>query len=719
MNNITEIKNDYKFLLRATTTSSKENSLILRRVFDLFSRHYFNEHISESSQVYRIAIETAMIVLTEFGLKGEAIWMAVLWYPYFKDKKFAEDCRNSLPENARLWLKDAVKLEEIDTSKLIFQPDAYLKLSLAMLPDIRLLLIKIAEQLALLRNAEFDSEEKQIIASSAYHIYAPILHQLGLYSLNHEMLDRAFSILYPYDFQYISEKLEKTAVKRSEYIEQFCEPLKAALTQAGFSYTLKWRTKSVHSIWRKMKTQNVDFEQVFDLFAIRIVLNVEKSKEKEACWLAYSIVTSLYEPNPSRLRDWITMPKSSGYESLHTTVSGPENQWVEVQIRSTRMDIIAEKGLAAHWKYKGLKTEKSYEEWLNSLREILENPQRNLADALAGINKAVKTEDVYVFTPKSELKKMKAGATVLDFAFELHSEIGLRCTGARVNNKLVPMKYVLQNGDRIEILTSRNQKPAKDWLNIVTTNKAKAKIKRWLTEEQYSYAHIGKETLKRKLKNWKINFNESLISSIIGHFKLNTSLELYSGIANESIDIQQIKDFLTSDKKEQTGKTQVVKSEKESHSVQPDIIIVDPSLKNTDYRFGKCCHPIPGDEIFGFITIDKGITIHHTNCPNARFLLANYPYRKIEAQWSSNIQSSFFEVNILIKGSDEIGMVNKITHVISKEFSVNIMSINIETWQKNFSGIFKLQIRHLEQLNRLIKRLRGIKGIVSIERIDQ
>ncbi|NLJ07677.1 MAG: bifunctional (p)ppGpp synthetase/guanosine-3',5'-bis(diphosphate) 3'-pyrophosphohydrolase [Sphingobacteriales bacterium] len=711
---------DYKWFLKTSNLDSPSCKKVLRQVFELLSKHYFSSENFIIPQEYEIATETGRIAFNEMGLKSEAICLALLWYPFFKNKDFSSDCKQILPVEVIDWLHEAEKIENIDTLKLINQPDNYLKLSLNLLSDIRILLVRIAEFLAILRKEHHDSVEVQSVAQISYHIYAAVLHQLGLYSLNREMLDNAFSVLHPDDYYGILSKLEKSTVKRAEYIEQFCSPLKTALSNAGLKFELKWRTKSIHSIWRKMKVQNVNFEQVFDLFAVRIILQVEKQKEKEACWLAYSLVTSIYEPNPARLRDWITIPKSSGYESLHTTVLGPDHHWVEVQIRSARMDMIAEKGLAAHWKYKGIRTDKSYEEWLNSLREILESPEKNLIDALSGINKPVRTEDVFVFTPKSELKKLKKGATVLDFAFELHTEIGSRCTGARVNNKLVPLKYILQNGDRIEILTSRNQKPTKDWLNFVVTSKAKTKIKRWLTEEQHKFAERGREILKRKLKNWKLEYNEMIVSSLIEHYKLPHSLDLYSGIADGSIDMLEIKALLSGESREEETRQSVVKEEKfRQQPLKTDILIVDPALKNVSYQFGKCCHPIPGDRIFGFITIDKGITIHHEDCPNARFLLTNYPYRRIEACWASDIKDNYFEVSIMIKGEDEIGMANRLTNIVSNTFSVNITSINIESRQNEFSGLFKLQVKHTEQLNQLIERLRRVKGVKSVARIDQ
>jgi len=717
MNNIVQLKSDYKSLLKLSKNLTNEEKRQIRTVFDMYQKLLQRGESKE----YILGIEATQIMTTEFGLLYSSILPCMLHFLGYTYKLNSGQYEHFPSNEILITLKELEKTDTIDTTNLYQHPDNFLKLLLNLFTNFKSLLVLISEKLALLRKKELITDaEQQKVSMDAYYLYAPILHQLGLYHLNREMLDLAFSVLNPAEYDKIQHLLQITEQKRNEYIQQFIRPLEKEMNEHGLEYSIKSRTKSIHSIWKKMQAQNVGIERIYDLFAIRIILNSEKSKEKQDCWHAYSIVTNLYAPNTSRLRDWISIPKDSGYESLHTTVLGPDNKWVEVQIRTKRMDEIAEKGLAAHWKYKGGKSNKEYEGWLARFREILESPEKNVIDILSPKNFEVKSNEVFVFTPKGELRKMKTGATVLDFAFEVHTDVGCHCVLGRVNKKIVPIRHILENGDQIEIITNKNQKPTPDWLSIVVTNKAKAKIKRWLAEEEFKFTEAGKNILKRKCKNWKITLQEDKISQLIRHFNFENSLELYSGIAQEKIDFTEIKNVLTGKLQEkEINLSKEKKSVDNGKPINTELLEIEPKLDSLSYTFAKCCQPIPGDKIFGFITVDKGITIHKDSCPNVYYLLEKFPYRKIEAKWVNCISDAAFEVSIYINGHDQVGLLNKITELLSKTLHINIVSITIESKQKQFEGIFRIHVRDIEQLDLTLTKLKLIKGVSDVFRIEQ
>lgn len=527
---------------------------------------------------------------------------------------------------------------------------------------------------------------------------------------------------HPDIYKEISDKLQATRSKRNVFIQDFSEPIRRELIRQGFDCEIKGRPKSIHSIWNKMKKQNLQFEEVYDLFAIRIISNSKPKNEKADCWRIYSVVTDIYEPNPKRLRDWISTPKASGYESLHTTVRGQNKKWVEVQIRTNSMDEMAEKGQAAHWRYKGFVNKKETDAWLNQVRDILENPKQiDFEDVKS--SKIKKNDKIFVFTPEGDLKKISTGGTILDFAYEIHTDIGDKCSGARVNGKNVPIRYVLNNGDKVEIVTSKNQRPKYDWLNFVVTSKAKSKIKRAILEEKFKEADHGNEILRRKLRNWKLAFNEENIDRLIKHFKYKSSIDLYYAIATEKVDHQEIKKVLTSSKPEKSNHNGIHKTQTKSRNEaptesEPDTLTIDERLKGVNYNFAKCCNPVWGDPVFGFITVGKGVTIHRINCPNAAELLAKYDYRIIDVNWRSKDDESFYQTYIKIKGNDQVGILGDIANVISKDLKVNMLALNVDSGGEHFEGRIKVQVRDIEHLDQLLHRLVKIPGVQSAVRTD-
>ncbi|MFW6095915.1 MAG: RelA/SpoT family protein, partial [Bacteroidota bacterium] len=544
---------------------------------------------------------------------------------------------------------------------------------------------------------------------------------LGLYTLKSELEDLSMKYTENEIYREIIKKLKDTTARRNRFIKKFTDPIKKELKAQGFKFEIKGRTKAVHSIWRKMKKQNVPFDQVYDIFAIRIILDSDRKHEKSDCWRVNSIVTDFYKPNPERLRDWISIPKSNGYESLHTTVIGPEGKWVEVQIRSRRMDEIAEKGYAAHWKYKGIKGDQAFDNWMSKIRDLLEISDSGASEIIDNFKIDFNAKEIFVFTPKGELKKLTEGSTVLDFAFDIHSEVGERCVGGIVNNMNVPIKEKLKNGDRIEIITSKKQKPKIDWLNAVVTSKAKAKIRQALKEEQRKEAETGKELLKRRLKNWKIQYNQDLVNKLLKYYKYKEATDFFYALAVEKIDITEIKDVLTrQEEPEKNGKI----TQKETTQPTPsgeeitDYIVVDGDLKNVDYKLAKCCNPIYGDDIIGFISVNEGIKIHRVNCHNAQRLISKYDYRIIKAEWGKSKRQRSFQTRIKVSGIDEIGIINRISDIISNNMKVSMRSISFDTKDGIFDGFINLYVEDTKHLEALIRKLKKEKAIIKVTRMD-
>ncbi len=691
------------------------------------ARIYGEKRNEDGQLVLCHALDIARIAAEEMGLGHTSLQAAFLHDSLIDNYTTPAEIENQLGSQVKLIVDGFTRISGLPTDKVSLQSENFRKLFLAVIDDVRVILIKLAHRLFDMRNIDKISKEKQKkFNNEVTYIYIPIAHRLGLYRIKKELEDLSMKFSMPDVYTQITQKIRDTESKRNVFIKEFSAPIQRELYANGFRFDVKGRPKSIPSIWSKMQNQGVEFEQVFDLFAIRIILESDPDNEKSDCWKAYSIVTNIYSPNPKRLRDWISSPKASGYESLHTTVKGPGDRWVEVQIRSARMDEIAEKGQAAHWKYKGFGSKKDSEEWLNQVRDIIEHPEQINFDDIDHSTLRNKPDNVFVFTPNGDLKELSAGATVLDFAFEVHTNVGLACTGARVNNKLVPLKQKLNNGDKVEILTSKIQKPKIDWLNFVSTTKAKNKIKRALKEDQYKEAEKGNEILRRKFRTWKIIFNDENIDKLIKKYKLSSSLDLYSMISEQKLDLLEIKKFLTGDvdKAEDlktTASLAALKSLEETSKTERapgDVLMIDRNLDRVVYKLAKCCNPIPGDPVFGFVTISRGITIHRKNCPNAKLLLSRYGYRQIEVKWKDSSDAVSFQTIIRVIGIDKLGMMNNISQIISTDLKVNMVSVKIDAKGGLFNGTIRLIVQNTKILDGLLHKLSKVPGVIKAVRLE-
>ncbi|HEX8608666.1 MAG TPA: TGS domain-containing protein, partial [Pedobacter sp.] len=561
------------------------------------------------------------------------------------------------------------------------------------------------------------------IASETIYLYAPLAHRLGLYTIKSELEDLSMKYLEPDTYKYIATQLNEKKAERSLFIKRFVEPINEILAEQGLTADIYGRPKSIHSIWNKMKSKNIPFEEVYDLFAVRIILDSLPEHEKADCWKAYSIVTDLYRPNPDRLRDWVSSPKGNGYESLHTTVMGPKGQWVEVQIRTQRMNEIAEKGFAAHWKYKESSNDNGLDQWIVKVREMLSNPEANALDFLDDFKMNLFSDEIFIFTPKGALLQLPLGATALDFAFEIHTDVGAKCIGAKVNHKLVPLSYKLQNGDQVEIITSSKQTPKEDWLNTVVTAKAKSKIKSSLKEEKRKIAEMGKEALERKLKSLKITYNTDNLNKISYFFKLPSTQELFIAVAHGKVELKDLKDYLASEKEienrgiEKNDNQKIDAILNKVKGKESDTLLIGEDLQKIDYTLAACCNPIPGDDVFGFVTVNEGIKIHRTSCPNAAQLMANYGYRVVKAKWNKQQELTFL-TGLHIIGIDDVGLINNITKVISNDFKVNMRSITVDTDNGIFDGSIMIYVNDKEHLDHLIENLLLVKGVTAVTRFD-
>ena len=593
----------------------------------------------------------------------------------------------------------------------------------------RVILIMIANRVNLMRQIKDIPLEgaKNEVSQEAAYLYAPLAHKLGLYKLKSELEDLSLKYLEHDAYYHIKEKLSETKKSRDAYIDRFIGPISERLTEAGLTFHIKGRTKSIHSIWQKMKKQKCPFEGVYDLFAIRIIIDSPLEKEKMQCWQAFALVTSMYQPNPKRLRDWLSVPKSNGYESLHITVLGPEQKWVEVQIRTERMDEIAERGVAAHWRYKGVKSESGLDDWLTGIRSMLETSDG--LEAMDQFKMDLYEDEVFVFTPKGDLFKFPKGATVLDFAYHIHSKIGSACTGARINGKVVTLRQELQSGDQVEIMTSSNQKPKQDWLNIAKTSRAKSKIRLALKETQVKEGLFAKETLERKFKNRKLELDDSVMQVLIRKLGFKEVSDFYRQVANGELDVntiiekyvelQQGDQPVTGNNVAQTAADFVLDDSKlptANAKLADDVLVIDRNLKGIDYQLARCCQPIYGDKVFGFVTINGGIKIHREDCPNAPELRKRFGYRIVKAKWSGK-GTSQYAITLRIIGNDDIGIVNNLTNIISRDEKLILRSINIDSHDGLFSGNLTIMIDDNTRLEALIKKLRTVKGVKQVERI--
>ena len=617
-------------------------------------------------------IDTALIASVEIGLKRTSILALLLYRPVYKNVITLDKVKELFDEEVVLMIQRLLKTSELYARNTAVNSENFHHLLFSFAEDVRVILLMIADRLCLMRLGKKLQEDDRIrLATEAAYLYAPLAHRLGLYTIKSELEDLSLKYLDRKQFDFIKQKLNETKRSRDAYIARFIAPIKEKLEHAGFTFEIKGRTKSIHSINNKLKKQKVDFEHIYDLFAIRIVLDSPLEKERSDCWQVYSIVTDMYQPNPNRLKDWISIPKSNGYESLHITVMGPENKWVEVQIRTKRMDEIAEKGLAAHWRYKGVKAEKGLDEFMNTVRAALENKDSNPLDLMQDFRMDLYKDEIYVFTPNGELIKLAKGATVLDFAFAIHTQLGCKCVSAKVNSKNVPIKQELHNGDTVSVITSPTQSPKRDWLNFVVTSKARVRIKQALREEAAKTANFAKEMLQRRFKNRKIEMEESALMRYI---------------------------------------------KKKGYKTVTDFYVIDKNLTGIEYKLAKCCNPIYGDEVFGFVST-QGIKIHRIDCPNAPEMFSRFGYRIIRAKWSGKGDNGYI-VTLRVVGRDDIAIVTNITSVIGKEEGVSLRSLNINSTDGLFQGTFTVMVRDTLSLNMLTKKIKTVKGVKSVERLN-
>lgn len=726
------IAREYKELLRISyQTLTEDDKKLIRKAFDVaVDAHKDQRRKSGEAYIFH-PIAVAKIVASEIGLGATSI-AAALMHDVVEDTDITvEDIEKMFNPKIAKIVEGLTKIAQVKTdNEISMQAENFRKMLLTLNDDVRVILIKIADRLHNMQTMESMVDYKQAkIASETLYIYAPLAHRLGLYNIKNQLEDLGLKYTEPHVYNDIVSKIKETKEQQDEYIKSISDVLKGSLDAEGVEYTIKGRPKSIFSIRKKMLAQGVTFDEVYDKFALRIIYKAEPSEEKFFAWKIYSIVTDHYRPSPSRLRDWISSPKSTGYEALHITVMGPKGRWVEIQVRSERMDEIAEKGYAAHYKYKqGGNEEHGLDTWLNLLKEALENASTNAVDFVEDFKLNLYSKEIYVFTPKGEIKSLPKGATSLDFAFSIHSEIGIKTRGTRVNGKLVPLNHVLNSGDQIEIITSPNQKPTSHWLDYVTTSRAKTKIKNVLNENTKKTAEDGKELLTRKLRHLKITLNEASVNELVNFFKLKTSLDLFYRVGIGAIDNQQLKDYAA--QKSNTFMNFFKNKIKRTHTSSPEIIN-KPEISNNydmlvfgkeqdklDYKLATCCNPIPGDDVFGFVTINEGIKVHKRDCPNAISLQSNYAYRIIQAKWIDSTQQEFKAI-LNITGMDTLGLTNELTKVISNNMHVNIQSISLSGDAGIFNGQVVVVVQNNTILKKLIENIKKIDGIDKVTRINK
>ncbi|SMO35138.1 GTP pyrophosphokinase [Chryseobacterium rhizoplanae] len=725
-----EILARYKDLISNTyRTLDEENNKLIRKAFDIaLDAHKDQRRKTGEPYIYH-PIAVAKIVATEIGLGATSIACALL-HDVIEDSDYTyEDLKKIFGEKIASIVNGLTKISIMNHQNISVQSENYRKLLLTLSEDFRVILIKIADRLHNMRTLESMAPDKQKkIASETVYIYAPMAHRLGLYNIKSELEDLSLKYNSPEVYNEITEKLELAKESRERYIEEFTKEVSERLREEGLNFKIKGRAKAISSIYRKMLKQGVSFEEVFDNYAIRIIYKSDAKNEKFLAWKIYSIVTDVYHSNPSRMRDWITQPRSTGYESLHLTVLGPDRKWIEVQIRSERMDEIAEKGVAAHYKYKeGYKQssdDRNFEKWVTEIREVLEQQQNlSTSELLDNIKLNLYSKEVFVFTPKGEIKILPTNATALDFAFSVHSDLGMKCLGAKINGKLVPISYILQNGDQVDILSSQNQKPKSDWLEFVVTSKAKSKIKSYLNSQKNQLVEEGKEILQRKLRHAKINFNDEEINKLQKFFNLKSSQELFLKFQSNELDVSSLRKYIESKNVFNNLLSRFRKSpNKSQHFEEPkeenlDMIVFGKDEEKLNYTYAKCCTVIPGDKIFGFITISDGIKVHSDSCPNAINLRAQYDYRVIPAKWV-NAESFKNRVKIEIEGLDRMGMINDITTVISASMGMDMKSLSIESNNGVFTGNIILEVKNKGQLEETFKKLKNINGVSRVRRLQ-
>ena len=724
-----EIAKRYKNLLKETyQTLSRSDKLMIRKAFNLSVEAHANQRRKTGEPYIFHPISVAKIVANEIGLGAISITAALL-HDVVEDTAYTlNDIERLFGETVARIVSGLTKISSLKKDKdHSIQAENFRKMLLTLHDDVRVILIKVADRLHNMQTMDAMPAHKQVkISSETLYIYAPLAHRLGLYNIKTELEDLGLKYTEPEVYNDILSKISESKEEQENYIRSFENILNSGLQKESFNYQIKGRFKSIFSIRKKMRKQNVSFDEVYDKFAIRIIYEPTSKDEKFDAWKIYSIVTDYFKPNPSRLRDWISQPKSTGYEALHITVVGPESKWVEVQIRSNRMDEIAEKGYAAHFKYKqGIENDNGLEGWLNRLKETLENQSINAVDFVEDFKLNLYAKEIYVFTPKGDLKSLPKGASALDFAFSIHTDVGLKCRGVKVNGKLVPLSFELSSGDQIEVFTTSNNKPNARWLDFVITARARTKIKTALKEQEKKIAEEGKAILARKLRHLKINFNEKSLNELVVFFKLKTSFDLFFRIGNGAIDNTQLKNFVSQRnntivnffKKRLTRAPSKELINKEEVSAKYDDLVFGTEEEKLDYTAAKCCKPIPGDKVFGFITVNDGIKIHKKDCPNSISLQSNYAYRVIKAKWIDSTNQEFKAI-LKVSGEDNKGIVNNLTKIISNTMDVFIHSINIAGNEGVFDGKLSISVKNRTQLNKLIESIKKVEGVKKVQRVN-
>ena len=731
----------------APTLQEGDEERVRQMVMNAIESHQVNRDVFGLNPIL-LSFQTAQLVVEEIGLRRDGV-MAVLLRPNVEQGLMTiDEVRTHFGESIARILHGLQRIQELYQKNPVIESENFRNLLLSFAEDMRVILIMIADRVNLMRqikdaNIEVRGQKSEVrensrreVSQEAAYLYAPLAHKLGLYKLKSELEDLSLKYLEHDAYYHIKEKLSETKKSRDAYIQRFIQPVSDRLSEAGLTFHIKGRTKSIHSIWQKMKKQKCAFEGVYDLFAIRIILEVrgeglevreQHRREIMQCWQAFAIVTSMYQPNPKRLRDWISVPKTNGYESLHITVLGPEQKWVEVQIRTERMDEVAERGVAAHWRYKGVKSESGLDDWLTNIRSMLETSDG--MEAMDQFKMDLYEDEVFVFTPKGDLYKFPKGATVLDFAYHIHSKIGSSCVGARINGKVVSLRQQLQSGDQVEIMTSANQKPKQDWLNMVKTSRAKSKIRLALKETQVKEGLFAKETLARKFKNRKLEMDESIMQVLIRKLGFKEVSDFYRHIASGELDVNTVIDRyveiqqgdqpVTGNNVAESAANFVLENAKlptQNSQLSDDVLVIDRNLKGIDYQLARCCQPIYGDRVFGFVTVSGGIKIHREDCPNAAELKKRFGYRVVRAMWSGK-GSSQYAITLRVIGNDDIGIVNNLTSIISKDEKLVLRSINIDSNDGLFSGNLTIMIDDNTRLEGLIRKLRTVKGVKQVERI--
>ncbi len=669
------------------------------------------------------SVKTAQIVVSEIGLGRNSV-ISTLFHDVVRlGLMTAESVGEAYGESCTTIIKGLCNISDIHPKISDNQADNIRELIISYSTDPRVILIKLADRLEVMRCLDIFPESKRSKKSwESLNLYAQIAHKLGLYTLKSELEDLSLKYLEPEDYKYIVDKLNAGAPEREKFIARFLLPIEEKLRTSGLKYHIRSRTKSVYSIWNKMKKGRISFDEVYDIFALRIILDCPKEQEKPACWTVYSIVTDFYTPNPERLRDWISIPKSNGYESLHTTVVTPDGHWVEVQIRTERMDEVAERGIAAHWRYKGVNQGGlGSEEWLAKLRYLIETTDTHQISKT--FDSQLTSKEIFVFTPTGDLRRLPEGATVLDFAFNIHTNVGAACIGGRVNKRNVPIKHVLKNGDIVEIITSKTQKPKSDWLSVATTARAKNKIKALLREEAAKMANLGREELERKIKNWKIAMPiDDAVTVLCKYYKLRTGTDVYERISRQKIELSDVKDILQrylSGEQPEEPKKAAARRVTAIKSKSGDALVIDDRIGSIEYKFAKCCNPIFGDDVFGFVTVNSGITIHRSDCPNAARMKELYPYRVMPARWRDSASQGAFQVSIRVVADDTTGMLNHITDLVNQELKLNIRSVNMSSRGGTVEGVINIEVPNSGVVDTVIYKILRIKGVQKAYRVNK